>query len=188
MRIVSINRIKELWNNGVLPGLLKKVDKTKILTTSEQVTASTSGENVASALVTKSIINDLAFPDGTKFYPDKQNGKYGFNTSPNRGADTFTPFKGTILYLGDVVWTHYAGKTNTYNFTQAIIDAGLNPSDYTADNIFFRPKSTNYKSYTSSNNTLNRTYTYTNGVITTTSGYVGDMWVLDVTDLCYLVV
>ena len=28
-----------------------------------------------------------------KFYFDYQNGKYGFNTSSSRGADTFTPFK-----------------------------------------------------------------------------------------------
>lgn len=59
MRLVSINRIKELWENGVLPGLLKKVDKTKILTTAEQVAANTSNENVASAMVTKGLINDL---------------------------------------------------------------------------------------------------------------------------------
>lgn len=32
------------------------------------------------------------FPDGTHFYPDNQNGKYGFNTDPQRGADTFRPF------------------------------------------------------------------------------------------------
>lgn len=132
--------------------------------------------------------NDLMFPDGTRFYPDKQNGKYGFNTSPTRGADTFSPFKGTVLYLGTVDWTHYLSKTNTYNFSQVIRDAGLDPNDYTADDIFFRPKSTSYKSYTNSNATLTREYTYSNGVITTTAGYVGDMWVLNVTDLCYLVV
>lgn len=34
-----------------------------------------------------------SFPDGTVFYPDYQNGEYGFNTDPNRGADTFRPFK-----------------------------------------------------------------------------------------------
>lgn len=32
------------------------------------------------------------FPDGTKFYPDKQGEEYGFNTDPARGADTFRPF------------------------------------------------------------------------------------------------
>lgn len=41
------------------------------------------------------MVNDsLTVPDGTKYYADKQNGKYGVNTDPNRGADTFIPFKG----------------------------------------------------------------------------------------------
>ena len=30
---------------------------------------------------------------GERIYLDYQDGKYGFNTDPNRGADTFTPFK-----------------------------------------------------------------------------------------------
>ena len=162
--------------------------KKRILKTTEEVSACTNQKNLPSAVVVGELINDLMFPDGTRFYPDKQNGKYGFNTSPTRGADTFSPFKGTVLYLGTVDWTHYLSKTNTYNFSQVIRDAGLDPNDYTADDIFFRPKSTSYKSYTNSNATLTREYTYSNGVITTTAGYVGDMWVLNVTDLCYLVV
>lgn len=35
---------------------------------------------------------NLTFPDGTGFYPDEQDGQKGYNTSPNRGADTFFPF------------------------------------------------------------------------------------------------
>lgn len=160
----------------------------RILDTVEEVEANTDDGYLMGAKAGAALINDLMFPDGTRFYPDKQNGKYGFNTSPTRGADTFSPFKGTVLYLGTVDWTHYLSKTNTYNFSQVIRDAGLDPNDYTADDIFFRPKSTSYKSYTNSNATLTREYTYSNGVITTTAGYVGDMWVLNVTDLCYLVV
>lgn len=37
--------------------------------------------------------SELKFPDGTKFYPDIQDGEYGFNTAADRGADTFHPFK-----------------------------------------------------------------------------------------------
>ena len=36
--------------------------------------------------------SELKFPDGTKFYPDIQDGEYGFNTTADRGADTFHPF------------------------------------------------------------------------------------------------
>lgn len=64
------------------------------------------------------------FPDGTIFYPDSQDGKYGFNTDPNRGADTFHPFKSagklTISELrfrqlqpGD--WSWFTLNTENYN-------------------------------------------------------------------------
>ena len=68
--------------------------------------ASNSSRIAASAKAVNSLSNDLMFPDGTKFYPDIKDGKYGFNTDPNRGADTFSPFKkSTVLYLGEVDWT-----------------------------------------------------------------------------------
>ena len=38
------------------------------------------------------LISELKFPDGIKFYPDMQDGEYGFNTAADRGADTFHPF------------------------------------------------------------------------------------------------
>lgn len=38
------------------------------------------------------LYNNLMFPDGTHFYPDKQGDDYGFNTDAARGADTFRPF------------------------------------------------------------------------------------------------
>lgn len=104
------------------------------------------------------------------------------------GADTVFPFKkSTVLYLGIVDWTHYSGKSNTYDFRQIIIDAGLDPDAYTADNVFFRPESTTYKSYTNATQTVERGYTYSNGVVTTTSGNVGSMYSLTVRSLCYLV-
>lgn len=93
MRLVSINRIKELWENGVLPGLLKKVDKTKILTTAEQVAANTSNENVASAMVTKGLINDL----GGYSFGETEDGEPGFRKP---GADAVTPFyNGLVEYV-----------------------------------------------------------------------------------------
>lgn len=39
---------------------------------------------------------NLTFPDGTGFYPDEQDGQKGYNTSPNRGADTFFPFNADL--------------------------------------------------------------------------------------------
>ena len=60
------------------------------------------------------------FPDGTHFYPDSQNGKYGFNTDPQRGADTFRPFndidfsKLTLLYCREC----YDAIRYTYTLTR----------------------------------------------------------------------
>lgn len=41
---------------------------------------------------TTQIKDDLTVRDGISFHFDYQDGKYGFNTDPNRGADTFVPF------------------------------------------------------------------------------------------------
>ena len=49
------------------------------------------------------IITGALKANGNIFYFDYHDGKYGFNTSPNRGADTFIPFKGaTPIYLDGV--------------------------------------------------------------------------------------
>ena len=39
-------------------------------------------------------INDSLVANGKNFYFDYKNGKYGYNTSSSRGADTFVPFSG----------------------------------------------------------------------------------------------
>ena len=164
-----------------------------ILDTPEEIEANTETGKAAGAAAVKAMfgaLNDkLTLPDGTAVYFDMKDGVFGFNTDPERGADTFRPFKhSTALYLGDVNWVHYESALQTYDFRQIIINAGLNPNAYTADNIFFRQKSTTYNSYTNANQTVNRGYTYSDGIITTTSGYVGSMKSLTVTAECYLVV
>lgn len=42
-------------------------------------------------------MNNQLTANGNKFYFDYQDGKYGYNTDPNRGADTFLPFNGTDI-------------------------------------------------------------------------------------------
>ena len=39
-----------------------------------------------------------------QFYFDYKNGKYGFNTDPNRGADTFVPFSNFSSMSIDMLW------------------------------------------------------------------------------------
>ena len=38
-------------------------------------------------------VNNSLIANSKHFYFDYKNGKYGYNTNPNRGADTFVPFK-----------------------------------------------------------------------------------------------
>lgn len=47
----------------------------------------------ASAAMVNQLNSNLTFPSGNGFYPDEKDGVKGYNTSPERGADTFFPFK-----------------------------------------------------------------------------------------------
>lgn len=47
------------------------------------------------------------FPDGVRFFPDKQGDNYGFNTDAQRGADTFRPFSnGEVIELPSTAGTY----------------------------------------------------------------------------------
>ena len=48
------------------------------------------------AALNTSLLQHSTFPSGVGFYPDEQDGKQGYNTSPSRGADTFYPFSSTL--------------------------------------------------------------------------------------------
>ena len=58
------------------------------------ITSDLSGESetVAASIKCVNQLNSSLTANSTQFYFDFQNGKYGFNTDPNRGADTFNPF------------------------------------------------------------------------------------------------
>lgn len=85
-------------------GIFHQVLKEETLQTLEEVEANTENGHLVGAEVVKELNNNLAFPDGTKFYPDIKDGKYGFNSDPARGADTFIPFKTekTSPCMGDI--------------------------------------------------------------------------------------
>lgn len=53
----------------------------------------------------RELTENLTFPDGTGFYPDEQDGQKGYNTSPNRGADTFFPFSKGVEF------THFIAES-----------------------------------------------------------------------------
>ena len=69
----------------------------------EEIEASTNLDGkIPSAAALKEVNNSL-IANSKHFYFDYKNGKYGYNTNPNRGADTFVPFKngfdGEIFFM-----------------------------------------------------------------------------------------
>lgn len=95
--------------------------------------------------------NDLAFPDGMKFYPDIKNGVRGYNTEAARGADTFYPFKQSPILLASNI-----SSLNTYSHICTTI---ANYQKLTADN-FFTVFKTIGKTTLGSNNTGTFTKSY----------------------------
>lgn len=62
-------------------------------------------------------LKDELTANGNRIYMDYQNGKYGYNTSPNRGADTFRPF------------------SDTQPIYDAIVAAGVTPASDSVEDI-----------------------------------------------------
>ena len=80
------------------------VKNTSVLTL-EEINAGTEAEladKVPNANALKAVNNSL-IANSKHFYFDYKNGKYGYNTDPNRGADTFVPFSSGEVY----VYTEY---------------------------------------------------------------------------------
>lgn len=62
----------------------------------EEAEGVTDPDVLANALSVGQLSRDLT-ANGTNFIFDYQNGKYGYNTNPNRGADTFYPFSQLLI-------------------------------------------------------------------------------------------
>ena len=77
-------------------GEINKINN-NVLDTIEEISANTSGGKFAGALALKNVNNSLV-ANSKHFYFDYKNGKYGYNTNPNRGADTFFPFKSGVNF------------------------------------------------------------------------------------------
>ncbi len=98
------------------------------LTTMEQVEASTDLSKPVGAGAVQELNSSLtdrtSFPNSEVFYPDYQDGKYGFNTDPNRGADTFCPFKSSTncTVTLKMPWTSSMNKSGTITITIQIVN------------------------------------------------------------------
>lgn len=66
------------------------------------------------------MIDDHVSINNTKFYFDYQNGKYGFNTDPSRGIDTFSEFGSSLDYDNDIHYETVLSKEDRIKTTSKI--------------------------------------------------------------------
>lgn len=143
------------------------------------------GNTVSDSLVTLknniTSVNGQLTANENAIYMDYHDGKYGINTSAERGADTFIPFKSVDsldslpLLVSDV-------SNGTYDVKDAITAAGVDYTTLTADNFVYQMKSVAIwaKVINGSNQTLSATtnlaYNASTGVITITGAYAYQEW------------
>lgn len=82
-------------------------------------------------------LNESLTANNTQFVFDYQDGKYGFNTDPNRGADSFHPFKHNS---GALKFVKITSVTNNYYTATTDVKSVLPEkySELTHDNFFFK--------------------------------------------------
>ena len=78
-------------------------------------------------------LNNSLTANNTRFVFDYQDGKYGFNTDPNRGADTFFPFSSGAK--AELLWENIADTSKDFIATTVIIE-----STYTIATGYFKTR------------------------------------------------
>lgn len=97
----------------------------------EEIEASTNLDGkIPSAAALKEVNNSLV-ANSNHFYFDYKNGKYGYNTNPNRGADTFHPFSNSQV----ITISKFTGSSKT-------IELDIEPSYV----VIFATKTPGYES------------------------------------------
>lgn len=93
------------------------------------ITSDLSGESetVAASIKCVNQLNSSLTANSNQFYFDYQDGKYGFNTDPNRGADTFFPFKNSAncTITLTMPWTSSYAKSGTMTVTIKIVNGKI---------------------------------------------------------------
>lgn len=130
------------------------------------ITDSLSSENSRIAASSKALkeVSDSLIANGTRLYADYHDGKYGVNTSPNRGADTFIPFKQSANVMSThVKATEITSSSTTISFKgfnkgkymlQLYAGNGGNPS-YTSTDLTINPSGdTKYTGNTSGSSAI----------------------------------
>lgn len=151
--------------NGVLYVVTDDIDEGDNLILNTNYEASDGVAEIVGAAEAKADAVESQLTVGSdKFYFDSHDGKYGYNTSPTRGADTFVPFKSgvNIIDLGTLTYSYSGVTTFTKNITSYTNDY----SELTVDNFFPREIGHYLDSGGKYYPSFTRSYDATTGVIT----------------------
>nr|DAO59335.1 MAG TPA: hypothetical protein [Caudoviricetes sp.] len=85
----------------------------KVLNSKEEIEANKSENMIAGADAVKEVYSSLK-ANNNQIYMDYHDGKYGINTNPNRGADTFIPFHSDCDTKAIVTFTSNANNPAGY--------------------------------------------------------------------------
>lgn len=85
----------------------------KVLNSKEEIEANTSENMIAGAEAVKEVYSSLT-ANGSQLCMDYHDGKYGVNTDPQRGADTFIPFHSDCDMKAIVTFTSNANNPAGY--------------------------------------------------------------------------
>lgn len=114
------------------------------------------------------LYSDITAPGDTLFVFDYQNGKYGYNLSPTRGADTFVPFSGEEAFRLALYNAIKPSGIATANMTHAQMCAAL-AKIYGVPPLIIKAQITNTNGY-DTQNTITITV-YVNGTASYSRSY-----------------
>lgn len=146
--IYSGNRKYAMTDNG--DGTISFTDETQYSQVGDSFGATEINEidtNINSINTSITNLNSELTVNGTKFYFDSQGGKWGWNSSPARGAGTFHPFRAShtqtyniyahgVADLGEFHEYRYINTNNIpveYTAADRGYSKGINRSDHRAD-------------------------------------------------------
>lgn len=127
MKLITANKLHRLFNNGINPLFAQKIDKTRVLTTMEQVKANTNAENIASATVVKELNKNLG------------HGQISFEVIDGEpyvkvGADSPRPFRKAQVVSRNLQWQFI--ENGTIQTKTADLSSVSGYKNLTVDDIF----------------------------------------------------
>lgn len=110
------NSLRIIMDGDVAGHLQNEIDELKEDVTDLQTESTAHGNAISGLNMDVNAVREELTANNKQIYMDYQNGKYGINTDPERGADTFIPFKG-FEYLGTSASYDLSGRADYKKLT-----------------------------------------------------------------------